>query len=161
MDFNIVDISIGIFLAYGVYQGFQKGLIYQLSSLLGLILGIYGAIHFSDYISNYLASHQELIDPKYTKITAILATFIGILIAIHFLGKVIDSVLSLTGLGSLNTIGGIVFALTKQLIIIALLMMLILFVNSKIEIINPSYFSESILFNKIVNPLINFIQDFI
>ncbi len=161
MDFNIVDIIVGIFLAYGIYLGFQKGLIYQLSSLLGLILGIYGAIHFSDSVSQYLASHEGLIDAKYVKAVALFITFIGILIAIHFLGKVLESLFSLTGLGSLNTIGGVAFSLLKQLIIVSLLIMFILFVNSKVEMINPAYFNESVLFNTIINPIIGFIRGII
>lgn len=161
MDFNIVDIIVGIFLAYGIYLGFQKGLIYQLSSLLGLILGIYGAIHFSDSVSQYLASHEGLIDAKYVKAVALFITFIGILIAIHFLGKVLESLFSLTGLDSLNTIGGVAFSLLKQLIIVSLLIMFILFVNSKVEMINPAYFNESVLFNTIINPIIGFIRGII
>ncbi|APD06938.1 hypothetical protein UJ101_01419 [Flavobacteriaceae bacterium UJ101] len=158
MDFNIIDIIIGIFLLFGAYQGFSKGLIYQLSSLLGLIIGIYGAINFSNYAADYL-SNENLVDPKYIKVTALFITFIGILIAIHFIGKALESIFSLTGLGILNTLGGILFSLAKQIIILSLLIMLILFINSKVELLNPSFFEESILYQKIVTPVIDIIKE--
>lgn len=158
MDFNIIDIIIGIFLIVGTYQGFSKGLIYQLSSLLGLIIGIYGAINFSNYVADYL-SNENMIDPKYIKVTALFITFMGILVAIHFIGKTLESIFSFTGLGVLNTIGGILFSLIKQLIILSLFIMLILFINSKIELLNPLFFDESILYQKVIAPIINLIKE--
>ncbi|MFV0530794.1 MAG: CvpA family protein [Flavobacteriales bacterium] len=158
MDFNIIDIIVGIFLIYGAYQGFNKGLIYQLSSLLGLIIGIYGTLHFSDYVADYLLQ-ENLMDSKYIKITALFITFIGILVAVHFLGKAVQSIFSLTGLGILNTVGGILFSLIKQLIIISLFTMFILFLNSKMEFINPLLFDESVLYQKAIIPIIDIIKE--
>ncbi|MFV0237406.1 MAG: CvpA family protein [Flavobacteriales bacterium] len=158
MDFNIVDIIIGIFLTFGAYQGFNKGLIYQLSSLLSLLIGVYGSINFSNYVADYL-SHENWIDPKYIKIAALFITFIGILIMIHFIGKALESFFSFTGLGILNTIGGILFSLIKQLVIVSLLIMFVLFVNSKVPLLNSSFFDESFLYQNIIIPIIDLIKE--
>ncbi len=169
MDFNIIDIVLGIFLIYGAYQGFNKGLIYQLSSLLGLVLGVYGAINFSGYVADYLTKKniidfeylEDIKEFQYIEMFALFITFIGILIAIHFLGKALESLFSLTGLSIVNTIGGVLFSIMKQLIILSLFMLFILFLNSQIEFIKPSFLEESVLYQTIMIPLINVIKEII
>jgi membrane protein required for colicin V production len=44
---NYIDIIIGIVLIVSAISGFRKGLIVEVASLAALILGIWGAIHFS------------------------------------------------------------------------------------------------------------------
>ncbi len=158
MDFNIIDIIIGIFIIFSAYRGFNKGLIYQLSSLLGLIIGIYGAIHFSNYVSKYL-SNSNIIDQQYVKIVSLAVTFIGIIVIIHFIGKTIESIFSFTGLGTLNKLGGVLFSITKQILILSIIIMIITFVNNNIEIINKSYFKNSIFIKNIINPIIELIKE--
>ena len=43
---NSIDIILGIILIYAFYRGIRKGLFATLASLIGLIVGVYGAIHF-------------------------------------------------------------------------------------------------------------------
>ncbi len=169
MNFNIIDIILGIFLIYGFYQGVNKGLIYQLSSLLGLVLGVYGAINFSGYVANYLTKKsivdfeylEDIKEFQYIEVFALFITFIGILITIHFLGKALESLFSLTGLSIVNTIGGVLFSIMKLLIVLSLFMMFVLFLNSQIKFINPSFFEESILYQIVMVPVINVIKEII
>ncbi|WP_304131463.1 CvpA family protein, partial [Mesonia mobilis] len=44
---NLVDVVIVIILILGFVRGAMRGLIVELASLVALIAGIYGAIHFS------------------------------------------------------------------------------------------------------------------
>ena len=46
---NLLDIILGIILIFSFFQGTKKGLFVTLASLIGLVLGIMGAIYFSDY----------------------------------------------------------------------------------------------------------------
>lgn len=53
---NTIDIIIGIILLVGTVNGFMKGLFVEVTTLVGLVLGIYGAIHFSYFLGNFLES---------------------------------------------------------------------------------------------------------
>ncbi|MBE0678885.1 MAG: CvpA family protein, partial [Bacteroidales bacterium] len=44
---NWIDLIILAILAFGLIQGFIDGLIIEIAELAALVLGIYGAIHFS------------------------------------------------------------------------------------------------------------------
>ena len=49
---NSIDIILGIILIYAFYRGIRKGFFATLASLIGLIVGVYGAIHFSYFAAN-------------------------------------------------------------------------------------------------------------
>ena len=49
---NYIDIILAIPLVWAVYRGFTKGFIIEIASLIAMVLGVYGAIHFSYFIFN-------------------------------------------------------------------------------------------------------------
>ncbi len=51
---NNLDIILSVILGFGLVRGFLKGFIWELASLVSVVLGIYGAIHFSFYIFDFL-----------------------------------------------------------------------------------------------------------
>ena len=44
---GILDIVLGLLLIYGLYKGLKNGLFVEIASIIALIAGLYGAIHFS------------------------------------------------------------------------------------------------------------------
>ena len=51
---NIFDIVIAALLIFGFVRGVMKGLFVEVASLVALIAGVYGAIHFSYFIGDFL-----------------------------------------------------------------------------------------------------------
>ena len=49
-----VDIICGILLLYGVWRGWSKGVIVQLSGIIGLLLGGYLAWHYSEPVGRWI-----------------------------------------------------------------------------------------------------------
>ena len=83
-------LSSGILLIIAAIQGFRKGFIIEAASLAALILGIWGAIKFSDWTAGYISKtfnyHSDSLG-----IIAFLLTFIGIVVLVHLLGKILDN----------------------------------------------------------------------
>ena len=50
---NYIDIMFCIPLVWGLYKGFTKGLIIEAASFVAFGFGVWGAIHFSDFISQF------------------------------------------------------------------------------------------------------------
>ena len=44
---SIIDIVLGALLLFGLIRGAMKGLFVEIASLFALVLGVFGAIHFS------------------------------------------------------------------------------------------------------------------
>ena len=54
---NIFDIVIAVILIIAFIRGFMKGFFVEIASLIALIGGIYGAIHFSYFAANILKKY--------------------------------------------------------------------------------------------------------
>lgn len=118
---SFIDIVLGILLVWGLYKGLKNGLFVELASLVALIAGIYGAIHFS-YIAGDYMSEQMNWDAKYIKITSFLITFVAIILLVHFAGKLLTKIADFAMLGILNKIAGGIFGTLKVSIILGALL---------------------------------------
>ena len=62
---NYIDIVILLFLLYGAFRGFSKGLIIEVATLAGLILGVFIAIRYSPFtegiLKDFLKYHVPLL----------------------------------------------------------------------------------------------------
>lgn len=110
---NAIDIILGILLLFGLVRGFFKGFLVELAGLIALVLGIYGAIHFSDKVSHFLQTFLSL-EERYLSIIAFALTFILIVFAIALIGKLLTKMISLLALGIVNRLAGAVFGLLKM-----------------------------------------------
>lgn len=83
---SVIDIVLLGFLLLGLIRGFLKGFFVEIASLVALIAGIYGAIHFRYYVAEML---MEKVDWDEVTINAVAfaITFIIIVLAIAFAGK--------------------------------------------------------------------------
>lgn len=121
---NFLDIVLGLPLLWGLWKGFGNGLLIELTSILALIIGIYGAIHFSYIAGNYFTDHMEL-DGKYVDIAALILTFILIVVAVHILGKVLTKLVNFAMMGLLNKVAGAIFGLIKVAVILGVILIFV------------------------------------
>ncbi len=109
---NIFDIIIAALLIFGFVRGVMKGLFVEVASLVALIAGVYGAIHFSYFIGDILNEYVSWSE-EYVSLTAFAGTFIVIIIVIAFLGKILTKLADFASLGVINKILGGVFGALK------------------------------------------------
>ncbi|MBN2165273.1 MAG: CvpA family protein [Marinilabiliaceae bacterium] len=115
---NYFDIVVGIILIIAIIKGFKNGLILELASLIALILGVLGAILLSSWAETFI---RQWWDWKYLGAVAFLITFIGIVLGIHLLAKLINEMVKLAALNTLNRILGAVFSMFKYAFIVSIL----------------------------------------
>ena len=121
---NYIDIILLIPMAWFAYQGFRKGLIVELFSLIALIAGIYAAVYFSDYAANFLIENFSL-NEDYVPIISFIVTFIGVVVIVYFVGKLIEKLVDMVALGVLNKLGGAAFGILKAAVFLSIVIMLI------------------------------------
>ncbi|MCG8893679.1 CvpA family protein [Tenacibaculum finnmarkense] len=145
---NIFDIIIAALLLFGFVRGILKGLFVEVASLVALIAGVYGAMHFSYFISDWLASSVSW-DEKYISLTAFAGTFIVIIIVISLLGKVLTKVADFASLGILNKILGGVFGALKIGLILSVAFIFFGKMNDTIPFVTKENLAESILYSPV------------
>ena len=100
---NIFDIGIAVLLIFGFVRGVMKGLFVEVASLVALIGGVYGAIHFSYFIVDFLKEYVSW-SQEYISLAAFAGTFIVIVITISLLGKMLTKLANFAALGVINKI---------------------------------------------------------
>ncbi len=155
---NILDILICIPLLYAIYKGFTKGFIHEAATLAALILGIYGAIHFSDFTSEFIQDTFNY-ESQYMGYISFIITFIAIVIGVNLVGNMIDKLVHAIALGFINRLLGIALSLIKVGIVLSIVVHLFNQANNKFNFISEEKKRESLLYepmNELSNTLFNF-----
>ncbi|MDO5104397.1 CvpA family protein [Capnocytophaga sp.] len=112
-----IDIILLLFLGFGLVRGFWRGLIIELASLLAIVLGIYGAIHFSFYVADLLNKYVSL-DKSGVEVISFAFTLILIMVAVMLLAKMITKMMESVSLGFFNRLCGGIFGVLKAAVIV-------------------------------------------
>ena len=147
---SFIDIVLGLLLLYGLFKGVKNGLVIELASILALIAGLYGAIHFSYIVGNYLAIHWDW-NERTMSLLSFIITFFIIVIVVVMAGKLLTKIAEFALLGLLNKIAGGLFGALKVAIILGALLIFMESVNKNLKLINEDTKSESVLYEPIRN----------
>ena len=152
MSGNSIDIVISIILIYGIIRGFYRGLFLEVSSLIGLILGLCCAINFNPMISEYLKSFIS-IEENYITIISFIITLIIVVVLLNLIAKSLTKLANAIALGLLNKIAGAFFGLIKYFIICMVFVLVFDKINSTVKIVD-----ELTILNSVFYPSIRYIN---
>lgn len=145
---SVLDIILSVLLLFGLVRGFMKGLFVEVASLVALIAGVYGAIHFSYYAANVLEDKVSW-DEKYINIVAFAITFVVIILIISLAGKALTKLADFAALGILNKILGGAFGALKIGLILSVVLMVFSRMNKNIPFVGDDALKNSILYEPI------------
>ena len=131
-------------MAYFVYKGYKRGIIFEVASLVGIIAGCYAAIHFSKLVADLLPIEGEA-----TFLIAFLITFLGVVILSKFFGKCIEGVLKLVHVGILNQLLGATLGLAKAVCILSILLNFVILIDHDQKMITQTTKTESIFYSPV------------
>lgn len=145
---NKIDILLLVILAFGAVRGFMRGVIIEMASLLAIVIGIYGAIHFSFFTASLLdkilpAEKQTL------EIFAFGITLIVLMLGVMLLAKVLTQILKIAELGLLNRLAGALFGLLKVAVIAGSMFLFLERTFQTEKWLSVSALSESLLYKPV------------
>ena len=121
---NYLDIIIAIILFLFGFKGYRKGLIIEVVTLLAFAVGIYGAMHFSEFTGKHLQDFVE-INPKYLDTIAFVLTFILLVVIVNLIGRAVTNLIKAMNLSFFNKLGGFVFGVAKGVLLCSLLLLVL------------------------------------
>ncbi len=145
---NTFDIIIAALLLFGFVRGLMKGLFVEIASLVALIAGVYGAIHFSYFIGDWLKDSVTW-DEKYISLAAFAGTFVVIIIVIALLGKLLTKIADFASLGILNKILGGAFGALKIGLILSVIFIFFGKMNDTIPFVKQESLDDSVLYKPV------------
>lgn len=145
---NYFDIILCVPLVWGLYKGFTKGLILEASTFVAFALGIWGSIHFSDFVAQKITEQFSWQSP-YLLVVSFAITFLGIVILIFFIAKLIQRMAEGMALGPINKIGGAVLGTLKYGLVMSVVIFMIDALEASYSMISFKTKEESLLYKPV------------
>lgn len=145
---SVLDIVLASLLLFGLVRGFMKGLFVEVASLVALVAGVYGAIHFSNYAATFIDENSQW-NEKTVNITAFAITFVIIVLVIALAGKALTKLADFAALGILNKILGGIFGALKIGLILSVILIVFDSLNSTLPFTDEKSLEDSILYEPI------------
>lgn len=134
---NLLDYVFIVILGYCLIRGIFRGLIKELSSIVGVLAGLYGAYTYYPHLAKFLA--RWISDTGYLNIISCLLIFIGVYLVISALGVMIKYFMNIAFLGWTDRLAGALFGAVKGgLIIAALILILTTFLPKNTHVLRDS-----------------------
>jgi membrane protein required for colicin V production len=141
---NPLDVMVIVILGFCLVRGIFRGLIKEVSSIVGVLAGFYAAYAYYPWPGKLLS--RWIVNPGYRNIVGFLIIFLMVLFIVGVLGILIKYVLKIASLGWLDRICGAGFATVKGILIVAVvILMLTTFLPKGAPIIAGSLLSPYVM----------------
>jgi membrane protein required for colicin V production len=117
---NFFDIIVIVILGYCLIRGIFRGLVKELSSIIGVFGGFYAAYTYYPVLAKPLS--KWIANAGYLNILSFLIIFCGVFIIISILGIIINYLLKIVFLGWLDRVTGAMFGAMKGILIVSVLL---------------------------------------
>lgn len=134
---NPFDIVVTVIMGFCLIRGIFRGLIKEVSSIVGVFGGFYAAYTYYGQVSTYLA--DWISTPAYLNIVSFLIVFCAVFIIISVLGIIIKYIMNITFMGWIDRIFGAAFGILKGVLITSILLIILTaFLPPKASVIKNS-----------------------
>ncbi len=140
---NIFDIVIIVVISFCLIRGLFRGIVREVSSIVGVIAGFYGAYTYFPIISSYFT--KWISNQGYRNLLSFFLLFCAIMIVISLVAVMIRYFLNIVFLGWVDRICGMIFGGAKGVLIVSVLfIMLTTFLPRNSTILVKSRFSSPV-----------------
>lgn len=157
---NWVDFLILLFVVAGMVRGFSKGIIFELSGLLGLIIAIYVSRYHSTPFAEFIHDFFN-VGKEYCPALGMVMAFIVSMIVVKGLAMLAVKLIKAISLGWLNSLLGALISTLKYVLAISIVMNVLGPINSKLNILDKHHAEDSVLCSSVMGfapailPLLN------
>ena len=134
---NALDILIGGIVGFCLIRGIFRGIVKEITSIIGVFVGFYAAYTYYPLVANWL-SHL-ITNKSYLNIISFFIAFCILFLAVGFVGVVLKYLLKAVALGWADRILGGIFGFVKAVLIASVLLVpLTTFLPPKSPVIKDS-----------------------
>jgi membrane protein required for colicin V production len=141
---NVFDIIVYLALAWAVFNGWRRGFLLQMMSLVAVIAALYFAAQYGSELERILA-----INVGVEGVVGFIVIFVGALIITAIGGYVLRAVFRFAGLGVADILLGILFSVAKLGLIVSVLFSWFASVNKNYDWVSKQTVEESRWFKPI------------
>ncbi|MBK5719352.1 CvpA family protein [Dysgonomonas sp. Marseille-P4677] len=136
------DLVVVILILMTLVKGFFSGLVMQVASLAGIVLGAIFAGKLSELFAPKLIEFTNS-SPHITGPLSYILAFIAILVVLFLTGKLLESFVDALKMNTLNRLAGALFCAAKWLVVFSILLNLIVEFDQQKQIIKEDVRQQS------------------
>lgn len=118
---NLIDILVWAVLLAFIIKGFSKGLVREVCSLVGLVMGIWAACKYYQSLSEAIRHYIHL-PHSVSIIISFVVIFLTIGLLFFFFGNLLTVIFKIALLGGLNRLGGAIFGFIQGALVLCMLL---------------------------------------
>ena len=140
-----LDIILLLCFLPGIIRGLSKGFLEQALALVGVVLSVWAAFHFSSLVCTWLKPYLDVWETTLSIISFALI-LVAITLVVFLVAKLLTKIVELALLGWLDKTLGLVFALAVNALVIGGFIILFDTLNTKFGIVKPEVLDASVLY---------------
>lgn len=156
---TLLDFLLAIPIGVLIYLGWHRGVIREAAALVGVLVGIWAAVHFSRLVSLLLGLTGE-----HSILIAFFIIFVGTMVLVSLLSRTADRVVKAVKMNMVNKLAGAALGMLKALCIMSVLLNGIIMFDTKEVLISQETRDKSLLYTPVYatgNELISSLKEFI
>lgn len=158
---NTLDILLVIPMLFLTYKGWKRGIVREVATLVGVLAGIWAAVHLSQVVSELLGLTSEN-----AVLVAFFICFVGAMVLAWILGRMVEGLMKAAHLSLANRVLGAVSGILKALCILAVVLNYAVMIDRHEVVMKQETKENSLLYkpvyetgNKLTESLKQFIAD--
>ena len=141
---NIFDIIVYLALAWALFNGWRRGFLLQMLSLVAVVAALYFATQYAHELERLVC-----IEVGVAGVAGFIVIFVGALLLISIAAYMLRAVFRFAGLGMADMLLGILFSLAKVMLIVSVLFSWLESVDKSNEWVSKSTIEESRWFHPV------------
>ncbi len=147
---NYLDFIIAVPLIWGAYKGFQRGFIFEIAMIIGLVLGLYLAFKMSSLFEGLMSKFVDAQGSTLHYLT-FFVVFISVILIMVFLAKLLEGLLKIGNLNVFNKVAGAIFGIIKFALVVSVVFSVFRPVDAHLGLLSAKTKSGSLLYQPVVH----------
>jgi membrane protein required for colicin V production len=155
---HTLDILLLFPIGLAALRGFRKGFIIEVSTLIAMVIALIACMKLTYKVTVWLTPLMET--SRYIPLFSYLIVFAGVFIAVLWIGKTLEKLVSLAKLGLVDKISGALFSMLKTIFMLGLFFWLC----SSIGVLPDSLQKDSFIYRNFLAKVpraVSFLTDYI
>ncbi len=156
---NVLDVVLVIPMVYFLWKGYQRGLVFEVASLIGIVMGCWAACRFCERVADMLN-----IDGEWAVLVAFFITFVAVMLLSLLLGRCVKNLFKLVKLGFLDRLAGAVLGFAKAICILGVFLSYVELVDHEEALLTKDIKENSKFYtpvNKVGNHLVSSLNTYV
>ena len=129
-----------------MYKGWKRGLVREVATLVGVLAGIWAAVHLSQQVAEWIGLESEN-----AVLIAFFICFVGAMVLAYLLGRMVEGLMKAAHLSVANRLLGATLGMLKALCVLAVLLNYAEMIDKNELVLKSDVKEKSLLYKPVHN----------